>query len=75
MITCPDVLSVTETIELSRIIARPFARIASALVAARTRQAQHRTCTYLIEADEQVLRDIGLTRADVWRALDGCAGC
>ena len=31
MITYPDVLSVTETIELSRIIARPFARIASAL--------------------------------------------
>ena len=65
MITYPDVLSVTETFELSRIIARPFARIASALVAARTRQVKHRTYAYLLEADEHVLRDIGLTRADL----------
>ena len=65
MITYPDVLSVTETIELSRIITRPFARIASALVAARARQAEHRTDAYLLEAEEHVLRDIGLTRADL----------
>jgi len=73
MITYPDVLSVTETVELSRMISRPFARMASALTAARARQAEHRTYTYLLGADEHVLRDIGLTPADVRRALDGCA--
>ena len=65
MITYPDVLSVTETIELSRIITRPFARIASALVAARARQVEHRTYAYMLAASEHVLRDIGLTRADL----------
>ena len=74
MIIYPDALSVTETIELNRIIARPFTRIASALVAARARQAEHRTYANLLAADKHVLRDIGLTRADVRRALDGCAG-
>ena len=72
MTTSPDVLSLTETIELSRIIVRPFARITAALVAARARQADHRTYTYLLEADEYVLRDIGLTRPDVRRALHEC---
>ena len=72
MITYPDVLSVNETIDFSRIVSRPFARIASALVAARARQAEHRTCTYLLGADH-VLMDIGLTRSDVQRAIYGCA--
>ena len=38
-----------------------------------TRQSEHRTYTYLLGADEHVLSDIGLTRADVRCALDGCA--
>jgi uncharacterized protein YjiS (DUF1127 family) len=69
MITYPDALSVTETTELSRIIARAFARSVSALVAARTRQMEHRTNSYLLGVDEQLLSGFGLTRADVQRAL------
>ena len=70
MITYPDVLSVNETIEFSRIVARPFARIANALIAAGARQAEHRTYSYLLGADH-VLMDIGLSRSDVQGALDG----
>jgi uncharacterized protein YjiS (DUF1127 family) len=55
-------------------IRSPFARIAAAIKAARTRQAARRTYVYLLDAEQHLLDDIGLTRADVQRALMACDG-
>ena len=55
-------------------IRSPFARIVAALMAARERQAARRTYVYLLDAEQYLLDDIGLTRADVKQALMACDG-
>jgi uncharacterized protein YjiS (DUF1127 family) len=52
----------------------PFARIVAAIKAARERQIARRSYVYLLDADQHLLDDIGMTRADVKRALMECDG-
>ena len=68
----PAAPSALETMRFGATVVRPLARITAALVAARTRQAAHRTHIYLLDAEEHLLNDIGLTRADLRRALTEC---
>jgi uncharacterized protein YjiS (DUF1127 family) len=53
--------------------AAPFGRIMAAVAAARARQIARRSYRHLLDAEPHVLDDIGLTRADVQRALDACS--
>jgi uncharacterized protein YjiS (DUF1127 family) len=55
-------------------IRSPFARILAAVKAARERQMARRTYVYLLDADQHLLDDIGMTRADVKQALMECDG-
>jgi uncharacterized protein YjiS (DUF1127 family) len=53
-------------------IRSPFAGIVARIMAARARQAARRTYAYLLDAEQHLLDDIGLTRAEVKRALMEC---
>jgi uncharacterized protein YjiS (DUF1127 family) len=65
-------LTAIETMGLP--VRSPFARIAATIKAARARQAERRTYAYLLDAEQYLLDDIGLTRAEVKRALMACDG-
>lgn len=53
-------------------IRSPFAGILAAVKAAHARREARRTYSHLLGADKHLLDDIGLTRADVHRALIEC---
>ena len=55
-------------------IASPFARLKAALKAAHARRAARRDYAYLLEAEDCLLQDIGITRTDVRQAMRECDG-
>jgi uncharacterized protein YjiS (DUF1127 family) len=55
-------------------IPSPFARIKAALKAAHARRTARREYTYLLGAEDHLLQDIGISRADVRQALRECDG-
>jgi len=51
-----------------------FARLWAAVAGRRQRQILHRQYSYLLECDEHILNDVGLTREGVRKAMAGSWG-